>query len=90
LHCDTRVAGAISTNPAYLMNDAVAGLPVALRGRVPVKLIGPVTKGDSLVTSNTPGYAASVGTVLLGQAVFAKSLTTNLEPGEKIIEAVIL
>jgi len=90
LHCDTRVAGAISTNPAYLMNDAVTGLPVALRGRVPVKLIGPVTKGDSLVTSNTPGYAASVGTVLLGQAVFAKSLTTNLEPGEKIIEAVIL
>ena len=90
LHCDTRVAGAISTNPAYLMNDAVTGLPVALRGRVPVKLIGPVTKGDSLVTSNTPGYAASVGTVLLGQAVFAKSLTTNLDPGEKIIEAVIL
>lgn len=88
---DTRVAGAISTNPAYLMNDSVAGLPVALRGRIPVKVIGPVTKGDSLVTSPTPGYAASVGIKTeFGQAVFAKSLVTNLDQGEKIIEAVIL
>ena len=91
LHGDARVAGAISTNPAYLMNDATTGLPVALRGRIPVKVIGAVRKGDSLVTSTTPGYAVSVGNDLnWGQAVFAKSLETNLEPGEKTIEAVIL
>jgi Major tropism determinant N-terminal domain len=88
---DERVAGAISTNPAHLMNAAQPGLAVALRGRIPVNVIGPVTKGDSLVTSSTAGYAQSVGrSRLYGQAVFAKALETNLEDGEKTIIAVIL
>jgi filamentous hemagglutinin len=88
---DERVAGAISTNPAHLMNAAMSGLPVALRGRVPVNVIGPVIKGDSLVTSSTAGHAQSVGrSRLYGQAVFAKSLETNLEDGKKIIIAVII
>ena len=88
---DERVAGAISTNPAHLMNAGMPGLPVALRGRIPVNVIGPVTKGDSLVTSPTAGYAQSVGrSRLYGQAVFAKALETNLEDGEKLIIAVIL
>jgi hypothetical protein len=88
---DERVAGAISTEPAHLMNAEQPGLPVALRGRVPVQVTGPVTKGDSLVTSSVPGYAQSVGrSRLYGQAVFAKALETNLEDGEKTIIAVIL
>jgi len=88
---DARVAGAVSTNPAYLMNAQCAGLPIALRGRVPVQILGPVTKGDSLVTSSEPGYAESIGQdTSYGQAVFAKALETNLEPGKKIITAVIL
>ena len=88
---DARVAGAISTNPAYLMNNEATGLPVALRGRIPVKVIGPVTKGDSLVTSGNAGFAISVGTdISLGQAVFAKAIETNTNDGEKIITAVIL
>jgi hypothetical protein len=88
---DERVAGAISTQPAHLMNAGQPGLPVALRGRVPVKVIGPVVKGDSLVTSATPGVAQSVGhDRSYGQAVFAKSLETNSEDGEKVIIAVIL
>jgi hypothetical protein len=88
---DERVAGAISTDPAYLMNGASDGLAVALRGKVPVKLFGPVTKGDSLVTHYKAGYAISVGRDrTYGQAVFAKSLETNLDPGEKIVMAVII
>jgi hypothetical protein len=88
---DARVAGAVSTNPAYLMNTQIKGTPVALRGRVPIKVTGPVTKGDSLITSAASGYAESVGQDLsYAQAVFAKSLETNLDPGEKIITAVIL
>jgi len=43
------VAGVISTNPAYLMNSASTGLPVALKGRVPCRVQGPVSKGDRLV-----------------------------------------
>ena len=88
---DERVAGVISTDPAHLMNAAMSGLPVALRGRVPVQVVGPVTKGDSLVTGSTAGHAQSVGrSRLYGQAVFAKALETNLEDGEKTIIAVIL
>jgi hypothetical protein len=90
-HGDERVAGVISENPAYLMNSDCDGLAVALRGRVPVKVIGPVSKGDSLVTSPTPGMAASVGRSRdYAQAVFAKAIETDLTPGEKTIIAVIL
>jgi hypothetical protein len=88
---DERVAGVISTNPAHLMNAGQPGLAVALRGRVPVHVIGPVFKGDSLVTSSTSGHAQSVGRDRsYAQAVFAKAIETNVSPGEKIITAVIL
>ena len=88
---DARVIGAVSTNPAYLMNAQSPGVAVALRGRIPVNVVGPVTKGDSLVTSQTPGFAESIGTdCTYGQSVFAKSLETNLEPGKKTVEVLIL
>lgn len=88
---DERVAGVISTNPAYLMNSGEAGLPVALRGKVPTLVVGPVTKGDSLVTSTTPGVAVSVGRSRdYAQAVFAKALETDNNENEKVILAVIL
>jgi hypothetical protein len=91
VRADARVAGAVSTNPAYLMNTENPGTAIALRGRVPVMVIGPVFKGDSLITSTESGHAESVGQDLAyGQAVFAKSLETNLDPGKKIITAVIL
>jgi len=88
---DHRVAGVISQNPAYLMNNTAEGLPVALRGRVPVRVTGPVAKGDLLVTSTTPGYARSVGSDTgYGVRIFAKALESNSSNRTKIIEAVIL
>lgn len=54
---DTRVAGVVSTNPAYLMNSEATGVPVAFTGRVPCKVRGPVDKGDVLVTSAYAEYA---------------------------------
>jgi hypothetical protein len=60
----TAVAGIVSTNPSYLMNSAQAGdyvLPVALTGRVPCQVQGPVRKGDVLVSSATPGVAQRIG-----------------------------
>jgi hypothetical protein len=88
---DERVAGVISTDPAYLMNSASTGLAVALRGKVPVRVVGPVVKGDSLVTSTTPGVAFSVGrSRVYAQAVFAKALETSTTDDEKVIQAVIL
>lgn len=44
------VLGVVSGRPAYLMNNQLEnGLPIALKGRVPVKVKGSVTKGDRLV-----------------------------------------
>ena len=55
---DPRVAGVISENPAYLMNDEATGQAVALQGKVPCKVIGQISKGDMLVThSQHPGVA---------------------------------
>jgi hypothetical protein len=60
-HGDTAVAGIVSKNPAYRMNDDAGSDEthphIALKGRVPCKVIGPVKKGDLLVTSSYPGYA---------------------------------
>ncbi len=90
-HADHRVAGVVSGKPAYLMNASTPGTAVALRGRVPVKVTGPVTKGDLLVTSTVSGYATSVGSdTSYGIKVFAKSLETNSDDGNKLVEAVIL
>jgi hypothetical protein len=49
---DTRVAGVISENPAYLMNSNANGLPVALIGKVKCKVAGFIRKGDMLATHN--------------------------------------
>ena len=57
---DPRVAGVISTNPAYLMNASSGGLPVAMTGRVPCLVQGPVTKGQVLVTSTVAGVAQAI------------------------------
>jgi len=72
-----KVAGVISTNPAYLMNSAQPGphvATVALVGRVPVQVQGPVEAGDMMVSAGN-GRARSetnpaMGTVI-GKAVQA-------------------
>ena len=54
---DHKIAGVVSEEPAYLMNSDEEGLTVAvaLRGKVPVMIKGPVKKGDLIVSSNEPG-----------------------------------
>lgn len=62
--CSHAIAGIISTDPSYLMNSCQEGehvLPVALTGRVPCQVLGPVRKGDVLISSNVPGVAQRIG-----------------------------
>ena len=91
---DYRVAGVISTDPGLKLNSSAGDDKthpyLALRGRVPCKVIGPVEKGDLLVTSDTPGHAKSVAGVDMGRSVFAKSLTQDTSDGAKIIEVAII
>jgi hypothetical protein len=79
---DPRIAGVVSTNPAYLMNGAEPGIPVALQGRVPCLVLGPVAKGDRLVASQHPGIAQRLNKDLyepgciIGKALQAIETTT--------------
>jgi hypothetical protein len=73
----TAVAGIVSTNPSYLMNSTQAGehvLPIALTGRVPCRVQGPVRKGDVLVASSTPGVAQRIGMNWQPGCVVGKSM----------------
>jgi hypothetical protein len=75
----TAVAGIVSTNPSYLMNSTQAGehvLPIALTGRVPCQVLGPVRKGDVLVASSTPGVAQRIGMNWQPGCVVGKSMET--------------
>lgn len=87
---DPRVAGVISTDPAYLMNAASDGLPVALTGRVPCMVLGPVDKGDRLVTSKMSGIAQRLvdGRYTPG-CIFAKSLEKIERSEVKLIEVAV-
>lgn len=83
----TRAIGAISGQPAYIMNSGLnGGVYVALKGRVPVKVTGAVHKGDELVAG--PAGTATVDPH--SSKVFAIALETNTNTGVKLVEAVIL
>ena len=51
---DPEIAGVVSTNPAYIMNAGLQGehvVSVALTGRVPCHVRGPVRRGQMLVSA---------------------------------------
>ena len=78
---DTRVAGVVSTNPAYLMNDKAEGIAVALVGKVPCKVEGVIEKGDLLTTSgNTAGYAKKAIDPKLG-SIIGKAMEDHRSSG---------
>ena len=89
---DTRVAGIVSKNPAYMMNSE-AGTDethpyIALKGRVPCKVQGYINKGDLIVTSSTPGYGIAASNVF-GGAIIGKALRSQSE-GFGIIEVLVV
>tara|TARA_B110000908_G_scaffold34019_1_gene40710 strand:+ start:951 stop:2963 length:2013 start_codon:yes stop_codon:yes gene_type:complete len=88
-HADTEVFGVISTAPAYLMNKDIDGLPVALQGRVPVKVIGKVSKGQRLTSSDVPGLAWAVDENTPIQAIIGRSLENKTDGDQGVVEAVI-
>ena len=87
---DRAVAGVISTNPAYLMNSTTEGVALALQGRVPCKVLGPIQRGDLVVTSNTPGTAQRLAdSSYLPGVVIGKALGTIEDDSVQTIEVVV-
>ena len=83
---DTRVAGVVSSQPAYVMNAQNPGTLVALAGRVPCQVQGPVSKGDRLV-NKTSGVAGRFDPALgeLG-CIIGKSLEDIADDQVALIE----
>jgi len=78
------LAGVISTAPAYLMNSAADGQALALVGRVPVRVVGNITKGQPVFATHN-GVASSNGQgPLVGIA-----LETNSNLTEKNVECLL-
>jgi hypothetical protein len=85
----TKVAGIVSTNPAYVMNSACVGeytVALALQGRVPCKVRGNIKKGDMLISAGY-GFACPAPSPVLG-SVIGKSLE-NFDGIEGIIEVAV-
>jgi hypothetical protein len=77
--------GVISANPAYLMNSELEnGQAIALKGRVPVRVIGPVEKGQAIYAWENGLCSTIATTALVGVA-----LETNNSNDEKLIECVL-
>jgi hypothetical protein len=86
---DVRVAGVVSTNPAYAMNTAIEAehtVALALTGRVPTMVVGTVKKGDMMVSAGG-GRAKACATPALG-TVIGKAVQDH-PGGSGIIEIVV-
>ena len=89
-YADPRVAGVISTAPAYTMNSSAGGLPVALQGRVPCRVVGQIAKGDLITSSYIPGVATRLDPQNWQPgAVIGKALENYNNEQEGIIEVVV-
>jgi hypothetical protein len=93
-----RAFGAVSGSPAFMMNEGLeGGTYIALKGRVPVKVVGPVRKGDKLIAADN-GCAGVAHAILKNLPVragnfpdtFAIALENNDDDGVKLVEAIIL
>ncbi len=84
------VFGVISTQPAYLMNSTLDnGQPVAVAGRVPVRVIGMVNKGDRLVSAGNGLARSATSSEITSFNVIGRSLDSKTTMEEGTVEAFV-
>jgi hypothetical protein len=88
-----KVFGVISTRAAYLMNSNAGSdethPPVAMTGRVPVRVVGTINKGDRLVSAgNGIARAAQAGEATAFNTI-GRSLESKLDNAEGIVQAIV-
>ena len=88
-----KVFGVISTAAGFLLNGAagtnVTHPPVAVNGRVPVRVIGQVTKGDRLVSAGNGLARAALRSEMTAFNVIGRALENKTTTGEGTIEAIV-
>jgi hypothetical protein len=91
--CDSFVFGVISDKPALQMNSKagtdVTHPYVALLGRTPCKVIGPVGKGCRLVSSDTPGVARAADSGEDPHCIIGRALADKMTAEIGLVEIVI-
>ncbi len=87
------VFGVISTRAAYLMNAAAGSdqthPPVAVSGRVPVRVVGRINKGDRLVSAGNGLARAGSKEEITPWNVIGRALVSKATEGEGVIEAIV-
>ena len=86
--------GVISGSPAYLMNADSEGQAVALKGRVPVKIVGAVSKGQVVyVDHNGLASADPTGSITVttntGLTTVGVALESNSDSDVKLVECIL-
>jgi len=76
--------GVISTDPAIKMNSEADGQYVGLKGRVPVRVKGPVSKGMAVYA-----WEDGICTTIASNALVGVALETNNDDEEKLVECVL-
>lgn len=76
--------GVISAEPAYLMNSDAEGQAVGLKGRVPVRVRGAVSKGQAIYAG-----ADGVGSTIASIGLVGIALESSQDDSEKLIECVL-
>jgi hypothetical protein len=88
-----QVFGVISTNPAFTMNGGAGEddthPAVAMTGRVPVKVVGYVKKGDRLVSAGNGIARAALPGEITAFNVIGRSLVDKATPESGTIEAIV-
>jgi hypothetical protein len=87
------VFGVVSTRAAYLMNSGAGPdathPPVAMTGRVPVKVVGIVHKGDRLVSAGNGCARSAISGEATAFNVIGRSLDDKLTHNEGFVEAIV-
>ena len=81
----TMAIGVVSTDPAVMMNSEAEGQYIGLKGRLPVRVIGAVKKGQEVYV-NDNGCAS---TAINGGSLVGVALESNSDEGEKLVECVL-
>ena len=81
----TIAIGVGSTEPAVMMNSEAEGQYIGLKGRLPVRIVGAVKKGQAVYV-NANGCAS---TEINGGSLVGVALESNSNEGEKLVECVL-
>jgi len=91
--CSADVLGVITTAPAYMMNseagDDSTHPGVAMTGRVPVRVIGAVNKGDRLVSAGTGCARKAYDSEVSWNTVIGRALESKLDSEEGLVLCIV-